>query len=201
MRYEPGRSRAARWALAATISKRPLVSSSASKVPLEIPNRHREDRACPAVHVPRSTENCANCKTLDDRSQRQTLDIIFERRASGSDSRCCGADQTDPFPDEIARGKRFMTVFYLIVREGSYTAAARVSMSTICSTSKPMTRILAPRRTVQILVRAVGRHEIGNIADDEKFAGSCVEDDLRRYARITASDQHDTGILSRSAKW
>ena len=66
-------------------------------------------------------------KTLDDRSQRQTLDIIFERRASGSDSRCCGADQTDPFPDEIARGKRFMTVFYLIVRESSYTAAARVS--------------------------------------------------------------------------
>src|ERR1700730_18164209 len=49
---------------------------------------------------------------------------------------------------------------------------------------------------VQIIVRRVGRHEIGYVAHNKEFSRLRIEDDLRRYARIAASDQHDPGFLS-----
>ena len=50
---------------------------------------------------------------------------------------------------------------------------------------------------MQIIVWRAGWHEIGYVADNKKFSRFRIEDEFRRYARIAASDQHNSGFLSR----
>ena len=90
-----------------------------------------------------------------------------------------------------------MTGVGFAANEGAHSAAARVSHDHDmfdAQTDHPEFK----RRggAVQIIVRPVGRHEIGYVAYNKEFSRFRVEDDLRRYARITASDQHDPGFLS-----
>ena len=42
----------------------------------------------------------------------------------------------------------------------------------------------------------IGRHEVGDVAHNEQFAGRGVEDDLGRHAEIAAADHHDFRALA-----
>jgi hypothetical protein len=44
--------------------------------------------------------------------------------------------------------------------------------------------------------RRVGRHQIGDISHHEQLTWKCVEDDLRRDARVTAADDHHGRLLA-----
>lgn len=41
----------------------------------------------------------------------------------------------------------------------------------------------------------IGWHEIGDVTDDEKFAGLGVENDLGRDAQVAAANDHNLGLL------
>ena len=49
----------------------------------------------------------------------------------------------------------------------------------------------AAETAVLCAVRRIGRHQVGDVAHHEQFAGTGVEDHLRRHARIAAADHHD----------
>src|SRR5262249_36458117 len=45
-------------------------------------------------------------------------------------------------------------------------------------------------------VGRIGRHQVGDVAHHEQLAGSGIENDFRRYPRVTAADHHDFRRLS-----
>ncbi len=49
---------------------------------------------------------------------------------------------------------------------------------------------------VGLSIGLVGRHDVGHVADDEQFAGTGIENHLRRHARVGAADHQHFGRLS-----
>jgi hypothetical protein len=52
------------------------------------------------------------------------------------------------------------------------------------------------RNAVRQPARIIGRHKVGDVANDENFARMAVENHFRRDARIAAADQHDVRPLA-----
>ncbi len=53
---------------------------------------------------------------------------------------------------------------------------------------------------VRLVVRPVRRHQIGDVADDEQFAGGGIEDHLGVGAAVRAGDHQGTGLLPEPAQ-
>src|SRR5689334_5180099 len=53
---------------------------------------------------------------------------------------------------------------------------------------------------VRLCVWCIWRHQVCNIAHDEKLAGPGVENDFRRTSGVAAADHHDLGRLSAACK-
>jgi hypothetical protein len=93
--------------------------------------------------------------------------------------------------------KRLMTGVGFAANEGAHPATARVSHDDdVFDAHTHHSEFKRRGGAVHIIVRPLGRHEIGDVAHNKEFSRFRIEDDLRRYARIAASDQHDTGFLS-----
>ena len=54
---------------------------------------------------------------------------------------------------------------------------------------------------VRLVVRPVGRHQVGDVADDEQLAGRGIEHHLRIGAAIRAGDDERAGILAAHAQF
>ena len=49
---------------------------------------------------------------------------------------------------------------------------------------------------VQAVIRLIGRHEIGNVTDDEQLARRGIENVRRLGPAVSAGNQHDARILA-----
>jgi hypothetical protein len=136
-------------------------------------------------------------ETLDDRGQGETLDVIGERRAVGSIRAAAVWIRLISFANEIARRKRLMASVGFAANEGAHPAAACVSHDhDVFDGQTHHPEFKCRRGAVQSIAGRVRRHEIGYVAHNKEFSRFGIEVDLRRYARIAASDQHDPGFLS-----
>jgi len=130
-------------------------------------------------------------EALTNRRQGEALGIGVEGTAR-LNARRCGLDEADPFANEIASGKRLMPRLGLTVCKGAHPAAARMAHDHDMGNAKAKYRKFERRRSaVEIIIRAVRRHKIGDVAQNKELAGFGVKDDLRRDPRIAAADDHD----------
>jgi hypothetical protein len=84
-----------------------------------------------------------------------------------------------------------------IVDKGADAAALRVAKHHDVFHVKHRNRVFQRGRdAVGAAVGLVHRHQVGDIAHHEQFAGAGVEDHFRRYPGIAAADHHHGGRLS-----
>ncbi len=104
--------------------------------------------------------------------------------------------------DEVAgRGRRLAGIGG-VFDEGAHAAAARMAHDDDMLDLQVSHREFERRRcAVQIVVRRIGRNKIGDVADDEDFAGIGIEDHFRRDARIAAADQKHLRLLPRRGEF
>ena len=97
-----------------------------------------------------------------------------------------------PLADEVARRQRLD-----LVDEGADAAALGVTEHHDVLHLQHVDRIFQRRRdAVRAAVGLIDRHQIGDVAHHEQFAGAGVEDHLRRDAGIAAADHHHRGRLA-----
>ena len=84
-----------------------------------------------------------------------------------------------------------------LVDKGADAAALRVAEHDDVFDAQHLHRIFQRRGdAVCVAVRLIDRHQIGDVAHHEQFAGAGVEDHLRRDAGIAAADHHHRGRLA-----
>ena len=97
-----------------------------------------------------------------------------------------------PFADEVAGRQRRD-----IVDEGADAAALGVAEHHDVFYAQHRNRVFQRRRdAVRVAVRLVDRHQIGDVAHHEQFAGAGIEDHFRRDPGIAAADHHHFGGLA-----
>jgi len=85
--------------------------------------------------------------------------------------------------------------------ESADTAAMRMAHDDDIADLENLHRKLqGGRHAVDQSARVVGRHQVGDVAHDEDFAGVAVENHFRRDARVTAADEHDVRPLAGCSK-
>ena len=85
--------------------------------------------------------------------------------------------------------------------ESADTAAMRMAHDDDIADIESLHRKLqGGRDAVDQSARVVGRHQVGDVAHDEDFAGVAVENHFRRDARVTAADEHDVRPLAGCSK-
>ena len=96
-----------------------------------------------------------------------------------------------PFADEVARRQRLD-----LVDEGADAAALGVAEHhDVLDAAAPDGIFQRRRDAMRAAVRLIDRHQIGDVAHHEQFAGAGVEDHLRRDPGIAAADHHHFGRL------
>ena len=97
-----------------------------------------------------------------------------------------------PLADEVAGRQRLD-----LVDEGADAAALRVAEHDDVFYAQNLNRVFQRRRhAVRAAVRLIDRHQIGDVAHHEQFAGAGIEDHLRRHPGIAAADHHHFGRLA-----
>ena len=98
-----------------------------------------------------------------------------------------GFSEAHPPADEVARRQR---LGIRIERRLDAAAAAMAHDDDIADLQRLDREFESGRRRVIMAIRLVGRHHVGDVADDEKLAGTAVEDGLRRRTAVaTGNDQ------------
>src|SRR5690606_21995813 len=96
-----------------------------------------------------------------------------------------------PAADEVAGRKRL-----LIVGESADAAAQRMAEHHDMLHPQGLdAEFQRGAGAMLVLVRRIGRHDIGDVTHHQQFAGRGVENHLRRDAGIDTADHHDLGLL------
>ena len=155
--------------------------------------RRRRNRRRAAPVSPRSTSDRTNGNVIRFSRLRNTAAFSIRMMKSAIDlvvallDRLARLDEhRHPLADEVARRQRLD-----LVDEGADAAALRVAEHDDVFHPQHLDRIFQRRRdAVRAAVGLIDRHQIGDVAHHEQFAGAGIEDHLRRHPGIAAADHH-----------